>query len=53
MDRPEGLGLFCEHVSPWATTLVPFPIPYGHLSAHIRTHYPHFNYEKTIKKHRS
>jgi len=33
----------------WATTLVSFPIPYGYLSAHTRTHYPHFNYEKTIK----
>jgi len=33
----------------WATTLVPYLIPYGYLSAHTGTHYPHFNYEKTIK----
>ena len=24
------------------------PIPYGHLSAHTRTHYPHFSHEKII-----
>jgi len=36
-------------VPSWVTTLVPFPISYGHLSAHTRIHYPHFNYEKTIK----
>ena len=27
-----------ELVSLWTTTLVPFPIPYGHLSVHTRTH---------------
>ncbi|AES88662.1 hypothetical protein MTR_4g060630 [Medicago truncatula] len=36
-------------VPSWETTLVSFPISYGYLSVHTRTHYPHFNYEKTIK----
>jgi len=36
-------------VPSWATTLVPFSIPYGYLSVHTRTHYSYFNYEKTIK----
>jgi hypothetical protein len=38
-----------ELIPSWATTLVPSPYPYGYFNAHTRTHYPHFNYKKTIK----